>query len=108
MEQKGFPCPFPDPSPSPTVGNTRHFHPDLGCLSISNSFDCPCAMAHLPVFENVRQVVYELCGGNGGEYEFLQMRTEVPTVCAVQQSGGRNHERFGLREELLKSRPRNR
>jgi hypothetical protein len=108
MEQESFPNPFPDPSSSPTVGNIRHFHPDLVCLRIPDSFDCPCAMAHLPVFEDVRQVVDELSGGNGGEYEFLEMWAELPTVCAVQESSGGNHERFGLREELLESRPRNR
>jgi hypothetical protein len=65
-------------------------------------------MAHLSVLVDVRQIVEELCGGNGGEYEFLQMRTEVPTVCAVQESGGGDDERFGLREELLEGRPRDR
>jgi hypothetical protein len=108
MEEESFPDPFLDPSSFPTLRNARHFHPELVCLRIPDGFDRPCALAHLSVCVDVRQVVIELCGGSGGEYEFLKMRAELPTVCAVEDSGGGDHERFGLREELLESRPRDR
>jgi hypothetical protein len=70
MEQESFADPFPDPSSFPTLGNARQIHPELVCLRIPDGFDCPCAMAHLTVLVDVRQVVVELCGRSGREYEF--------------------------------------